>query len=125
MKKVAATRGQRVRRIDFFVFLFVFSNEGAAVGITPGCERLEGAVAVANFYGFLLRRLTLTTASPLTFFTRLPGWAAIPGAFSAKLVRMCEITGNSRRCKNIFENFCQGGWYGGNYSEAPLRGRND
>jgi kynureninase len=26
---------------------------------------LVGAVAVANFYGFLLRRLTLTTASPL------------------------------------------------------------
>jgi hypothetical protein len=27
---------------------------------------LEGAVAVANSDGFLLKRLTLTTASPLT-----------------------------------------------------------
>jgi len=51
------------------------------VTLSKGCERLEVAVAVANFYGFLLRRLTLTTASPLTFFTRLPGWAAIPGHF--------------------------------------------
>ena len=26
---------------------------------------VAGALAVANFYGFLLKRLTLTTASPL------------------------------------------------------------
>src|SRR6266436_5865086 len=109
MKKVAATRGHSVRRIDFFVLLFVFSNEGAAAGITPGCERLEVAVAVANFYGFLLRRLTLTTASPLTFLYAAPRVDSDSWALSAKLVRMCEITGNSQRCKNIFEFFCQGG----------------
>src|SRR5260370_30012229 len=79
MKKVAATRGHSVRRMDFFVFL----NGGAAARV--GCERLEGGVAVANCYGFLLRRLTLTTASPefrkTTFCWRLPGCTAIPGHF--------------------------------------------
>src|SRR5260370_15898507 len=33
-------------------------------------------------------------------------------ALSAKLVRMCEIMGNSGRCKNILEKFCQRGRYG-------------
>src|ERR1035437_540878 len=75
IKKVAATRGHRVRRIDFFVFW----NGGTTAGTTLGCGMLAVRVAVANFYGFLLKRLTLTTASPLTFVTRLPGWAAIPG----------------------------------------------
>ena len=74
-----------------------------------GRERLVVAVAVANFYGFLLRRLTLTTASPLTFFTRLPGWTSDSRAFSAKLVRNCEITGNFHRCNIFFGNFCQKG----------------
>src|SRR2546429_8695862 len=115
MKKVAATRGHSVRRIDFFVLLFVFSNEGAAAGITPGCERLEGSVAVANFYGFLLRRLTLTTASPEfrkdDFLYAAPRVDSDSRALSAKLVRMSEITGNLQRCKNILEKFCQRGWY--------------
>ena len=76
MKKVAATKGHSVSRIDFFFVLVIWG-----VVASEDCERLVDAVAVANFYGFLLRRLTLTTASPLTFFTRLPGWAAIPGHF--------------------------------------------
>jgi hypothetical protein len=44
--------------MDFF--------RGATAGIKLGGERLARAVAVANFYVFLLKRLTLTTASPLT-----------------------------------------------------------
>ena len=42
-------------------------------------RNVSGAVAVANFYGFLLERLTLTTASPLKFFSRLPGARRFPG----------------------------------------------
>ena len=64
---------------------------------------LAGAVAVANFYGFLLKRLTLTTASPLKMLLAAPGCRADFPGISAKLVRMCEITGNFHRCKNIFE----------------------
>src|SRR5207237_1425866 len=41
------------------------------------------------------------------------GGQRFPG-ISAKLVRMCEITANLWRCKNIFENFCQGERCGGN-----------
>ena len=42
---------------------------------------LVDAVAVANFYGFLLKRLTLTTASPLKILLAAPGCNAIPGHF--------------------------------------------
>src|ERR1700691_517511 len=116
MRKVAATNGQSVRRMDFF---FVLSFWGATWGATvsDGCERLVDAVAVANFYGFLLKRLTLTTASPKLRITTSvrgsQGGQRFPG-ISAKLVRMCEITGNFHRCKKFFAIFCQRGWYGGN-----------
>ena len=79
-----------------------------------GCERLAVRVAVANFYVFLLRRLTLTTASPLKMLPAAPRVNSDSRALSAKLVRMCEITQNWQRCKKIFENFCQRGGYGGN-----------
>src|SRR5579863_3320769 len=108
MKKVAATRGHSVRRTNFF----------GAIGVRPGtavrcwglssCPR--GALAVANFYVFLLKRLTLTTASPL-MFSRFPGSLRFPG-ISAKLVRKCEITGIFHRCKlflSFFAKFCQRG----------------
>ena len=62
--------------MDFF---FVWFGEAATAGSELGFERLVVAVAVANFYGFLLRRLTLTTASPLTYAA--PGCEAIPGHF--------------------------------------------
>ena len=53
---------------------------------------VAGALAVANFYGFLLKRLTLTTASPLKCSsTRLPGYSDSTG-ISAKLVRSTENT---------------------------------
>src|SRR5215831_4500019 len=99
MKKVAATKGQRVRRTNFF-----------RLGTTDrwgfsSCCRL----AVANFYGCLLKRLTLTTASPLKLLSRLPGSCVFPG-ISAKLVRKCEITGIFHRCKIFlkkFANFCK------------------
>ena len=58
MKNVAATRGHKVRRPDFL------SGGASANGGTISV----GALAVANFYVFLLKRLTLTTASPLNFF---------------------------------------------------------
>src|SRR5271165_3666916 len=99
MKKVAATRGQRVRRMDFFLVWL----RGETAGTKSGCEMLAGAVAVANFYGFLLRRLTLTTASPLYARGSRVG-QRFPG-ISAKLVRKCEITGNRRRCKKFLANF--------------------
>jgi hypothetical protein len=61
------------------------------------------ALAVANFYVFLLKRLTLTTASPLVFVTKTffrgSRDAAISLGISAKLVRNSEITGNFHRCK--------------------------
>jgi hypothetical protein len=87
---------------------FVGATLGATGGATvsDGCERLVDAVAVANFYGFLLRRLTLTTASPFVSVRGSQGGQRFPG-ISAKLVRMCEITGNFHRCKKIFEIFCQ------------------
>jgi hypothetical protein len=77
---------------------------------------LAGAVAVANFYGFLLRRLTLTTAS-LGFLYAAPRVNSDSRACSAKLVRKSEITANFHRCKNFLrkiEKFCQEGQYGGN-----------
>ena len=68
---------------------------------------LAGAVAVANFYGFLLRRLTLTTASPEfrknDFRYAAPRVNSDSRALSAKLVRSCEITANFHRCKIFFE----------------------
>ena len=77
-----------------------------------GClELLRGALAVANFYGFLLKRLTLTTASPLKCLAA-PGLASDFPGISAKLVRICEITGNFHRCKiflDYFANFCKRG----------------
>jgi len=87
--------------MDFFVFLIW----GATAGIKPGCERLAGAVAVANFYGFLLRRLTLTTASPLKMLLAAPRVDSDSRALSAKLVRMCEITANFHRCKKFLSYF--------------------
>jgi hypothetical protein len=97
MKKVAATKGQRVRRMDFF---FGWWAWGAAV--SEGCGMLVDAVAVANFYGFLLKRLTLTTASPYDVLSQFPGWSD-SRAFSVKLVRKSEITGNLQRCKKFFK----------------------
>src|SRR5579863_10048073 len=98
IKKVAATRGQSVRRTNFFRL------ETTARGWEfSSCCRL----AVANFYGCLLKRLTLTTASPLIALAA-PGLLRFPG-HSAKLVRICQITGNFHRCKiflSYFANFC-------------------
>ena len=71
------------------------------------CSR---ALAVANFYGFLLKRLTLATASPLVFLIVLedallaaPGISSDFPGISAKLVRNSEITGNFHRCKIFFD----------------------
>jgi len=50
-------------------------------------------------------------------YSRLPGARRFPG-ISAKLVRMCEITGNLHRCKKIFEKFCQRRRYRGNRAES-------
>ena len=105
MKKVAATSGQSVRRTNFF-----------RVGTAErgwefwSCCRL----AVANFYGCLLKRLTLTTASPLSLlrsffeediFSRGSQVGCVFPGISAKLVRICEITGNFHRCKIFLRNF--------------------
>jgi hypothetical protein len=48
--------------------------------VETGWTMLEGAVAVANSDGFLPKRLTLTTASPL-MSSRLPGEQRFPGHF--------------------------------------------
>src|SRR6516225_10681679 len=97
MKKVAATKGHKVRRTDFFLLGDTANSDLGWVV----------AVAVANFYGFLLKRLTLTTSSPLYRGSRVDG--DFPG-ISAELVRKCEITGIFHRCKNFlrfFANFCK------------------
>src|SRR5215468_328975 len=105
MKNVAATRGHSVRRIDFF--------REATAGLANDCEMSAGAVAVANFDGFLLKRLTLTTASPLCLLSvsyrrrRLARGSRVGQRFpgiSAKLVRSHEITGIFHRCKNFLVN---------------------
>jgi hypothetical protein len=96
MKKVAATRGQSVRRTNFFVPILLREDPfcedpfrlGAAGGWRLSGCRL-GVLAVANFYGFLLKRLTLTTASPSVFFDEsdedallaAPGIERFPGHF--------------------------------------------
>src|SRR5438477_9889501 len=79
IKKVAATKGHKVSLPNF---LFR--------GRTDSCvdDDRVGALAVANFYGFLLKRLTLTTASPGSLKKLL---SAAPGSLrfhghSAKLV---------------------------------------
>jgi len=57
MKNVAATRGQSVRRDDFFRW-----DGGTTTG--AGWKTLWlVALAADNFYGFLLKRLTLTTSA--------------------------------------------------------------
>ena len=76
MKNVAATKGHKVRRTDFFLLGDTANSDLAWVG----------AVAVANFYGCLLKRLTLTTASPLVSMTKTlllaaPGFVRFPGHF--------------------------------------------
>ena len=45
---------------------------------------------------------------PFKIALAAPGLQRFPD-ISAKLVRMCEITGNRRRCKNFFENSCPEG----------------
>src|SRR5262249_30033800 len=96
MKKVAATRGHNVSLTNFFRL-----GTGARGWGFSRCR----ALAVANFYGFLLKRLTLATSSPLNlpnedFVSRLPGHSDFPG-ISAKLVRKLEITGIFHRCNNF------------------------
>ena len=81
IKKVAATRGHKVS-LPNFLFRGRTDKDGDVVA---------GALAVANFYGFLLKRLTLTTASPLNRLARLPGYSDSTG-ISAKLVRSTENT---------------------------------
>src|SRR5438270_10920396 len=104
MKKVAATRGHRVRRTNFF-----------RLGTARGWGRsscVRGALAVANFYGFLLKathshhRVSLETPC----CSRLPRGCVFPG-ISVELVRNSEITGNFHRCNSFFvpffEKFCK------------------
>ena len=67
------------------------------------------------------KRLTLTTASPFYFVSRLPGRMRFPD-ISAKLVRICEITGNFHRCKiffGFFLKFCKRE-VGDDSNELPL-----
>jgi hypothetical protein len=99
MKKVAATKGQSVRRTDFFQV--GTAERGWEVS---SCGRW--ALAVANFYVFLRKRLTLTTASPLVFeiedvLLAAPGIARDFPDTSAKLVRSLETTENFHRCNSF------------------------
>jgi hypothetical protein len=61
IKKVAATREPKVS-LPNFLFWGTIESRG---------DDWAGALAVANFYGFLLVRLTLTTPSPLLRGSRL------------------------------------------------------
>ena len=62
-------------------------------GTTESCEvGWVGELAVANFYGFLLKRLTLTTASPL--IARLPGVQRFLGHFG-------EVSSQDREYGNL------------------------
>jgi hypothetical protein len=62
MKKVAATSGQSVRRTDFLL----------GKTATGCCGYSVGALAVANFDGFLLERLTLSYSIAGWFVFELP-----------------------------------------------------
>src|SRR5581483_1082448 len=88
IKKVAATSGHKVRRTDFF-------RSGSAKAC---CSGWVDAVAVANFYVFLLKRLTLATSSPLSRGSRL---TAISGHFG----------GVSSHAKNTAKLCCCGKKY--------------
>ena len=97
IKKVAATSGHRVRRIDF---LREPTGEVAGLSQAVECwlERLQLPIPMASSS----ERLTLTTASPLTFCSRLPGDCVFPG-ISAKLVRMCRLREFGRDARIFFE----------------------
>ena len=72
MQKVAATKGHKASLPNFLFW-----------GRTESCrDGWTGALAVANFYGFLLKRLTLTTASPLkSLLGAAPGLQRFHGHF--------------------------------------------
>ncbi|PYX06264.1 MAG: hypothetical protein DMG88_18820 [Acidobacteria bacterium] len=59
---------------------------------------------MANFDGFLLKRLTLSNSARAGRFGPSGDW--IP-EIPLKLVRSDEITGNSPGCKKNFEKFCK------------------
>src|SRR5258708_29755499 len=96
MKKVAATRGQSVRRTNFFRLGTTARGWGFSF-----CWR--GALAVANFDVFLLKRLTLSY-SAAAGSARAFRFSWIP-EITLELVRSVEITGISQRCKKIVEIF--------------------
>jgi hypothetical protein len=93
MKKVAATSGHNVRREKFFFW------DDAAAG--TGCGFQDVALAVANFYGFLLKRLTLTTPSPFHWGSRV---LAISGHFGG-VSSQTQNTSNWMHCNIIFQDF--------------------
>ena len=71
-------------------------------------------LAVANFYVFPLRRLTLSYSAR----TGRLGLPVLPiPEFPLKLVRSVEITGNFRRCKKNFVKFCAAGAFQGTGKE--------
>src|SRR5690348_14792621 len=88
MKNVAATRGHKVRRTDLF-------REDTAM---RDCSGWVGAVAVANFDGFLLKRLTLATSSPLYRGSRLRAISGHCGGVSSPVL----MYGNSREMQEEF-----------------------
>src|SRR5581483_7920342 len=90
MKKFAATRGHKVRRMDFL--------RGTTA---KDCCWVVGTLAVANFDVFLLGRLTLTTPSPLCRGSRL---TAISGHFGEVSSQSKNKTSAGRRNKNLQEN---------------------
>src|ERR1700678_2562223 len=56
IKKVAATSGHKVRRTNFFRLGATLGTTARGWGVSVCC----GALAVANFYVFLLKRLPLS-----------------------------------------------------------------
>src|SRR5215831_15810064 len=78
MKKVAATSGQSVRRMDFFL----------RAGTATGCGCVRVTLAVTNSYGCLPERLTL--ANLVSLVARPPVVRRFPGIL-AELVRNRRI----------------------------------
>jgi len=100
IKKVAATKGHKVRRTKFCFWDFA----GGGVSGAMLCGFQAVVLAVANFDGFLLKRLTLTTSAVAA---EAPGYCGFQGF--GKLVREFENTVIWMLCKKNFrEIFCGG-----------------
>ena len=86
-------------------------------GRTECCGDWAGALAVANFYGFLLERLTLTTPSPLSRGSRLQRFRGF-GEVSSQHREYGNLDAAQKKIRQIFSRKTRDG---GNGAALPPR----